>query len=195
LKKIVSISLLFIYLLSLAGNTLFIEFLVIQNQEEQVTKIDNGNFERAHLIEIKIPLRLPYYSSSIKYERYYGEVTIQGHNYNYVQRKVLNDTVYLLCLPDFDKNTLEAAKLQLNAGLDDEINNSKKGTEPVGKKHASANEFDQFLFTINIVASIPGSKAVANILDEELMNAYTQPPLKPPSLNNNYYKIQKMKSC
>lgn len=189
MKKLVTISLLFIYLLSLVGNSLFIEYLIVKNQYEQVTKIDNGTFENIQLVEIKIPLRLPYYSSSVKYERFYGQVNIKGHHYNYVQRKVLNDTVYLLCLPDYNRNSLEAGKMQMTAGLDNELPYSKKGSEPSGKKYSYYNEYDQFLFTLKMRECISNSKSVANYFDEELMNAYMQPPIKPPSINNKNTKV------
>ena len=145
MKKTVAILFLSIHLFGLTGKFLFVEYFIHQNDVSIVNQIDIGNYNVAQLIEIKIPLNLPYYSSSLKYERYYGDIDFDGKYYNYVMRKVLNDTVYLLCLPNQSKAELNKAKLECASNVAD-INNTsplKKGNLPAVKKNILTTEYFQ----------------------------------------------------
>lgn len=70
-------------------------------------QVDKNNYNESDLVLIKTKLNLPYYTSSVQYERAYGSVQLHGINYQYVKRRVFKDTLELLCLPN---NTI--AKLQ-----------------------------------------------------------------------------------
>ncbi len=177
-----------IYLVNLVGSSLYMDYLIKKNVRATVQKIDEGKYESGQLVEMKIPLKLPYYSSSLKYERYYGEVEIKGHNYNYVQRKVLNDTIYLLCLPDYAKNKLQKVKSEIGAGVDNNNTGSKKGTDPGNKKQAPQNDYDQYYYSITVAANLAGYREDEEHADEKLATAYALPPIKPPAYDNNYYK-------
>ena len=89
--------------------------------------IEEGNYNQQNLIEIKIPLNMPYFSDK-DYEAAYGETEIDGTHYQYVKRKVSNNTLYLLCLPNNDKTNLITAKNNI------EKNNSESTTNKPDKK-------------------------------------------------------------
>ncbi len=72
--------------------------------------LDKQAFCNAGLFEIKIPLNLPYFNNSQSFERYDGSIEVRGLHYNYVERKVLNDTLILHCLPNAAQNKLVAAQ-------------------------------------------------------------------------------------
>ncbi|RYY69196.1 MAG: hypothetical protein EOO13_10210 [Chitinophagaceae bacterium] len=176
-----------IYLVNLAGSSLYMDYLIKKNVHATVQKIDEGKYEPGQLVEVKIPLKLPYYSSSLQYERYYGEVEIKGHNYNYVQRKVLNDTIYLLCLPDYAKNKLQKVKREMEAGIESNGTGSKKGTEPVSKKQGPQNEYDPYYYSITVAGRPAVYEDDAEDPDEKLVTVYALPLIKPPAVNSNYY--------
>jgi len=73
-------------------------------------KLDAGKYDVSQLVEVKIPLNLPYYTDWSDYQTYYGEVELNGENYQYVKRKVVGDTLYLLCIPHVEKNNIQLAK-------------------------------------------------------------------------------------
>src|SRR5688500_17653390 len=73
-------------------------------------KLDAGEYDENSLIEVKIPVRLPYLASWNVYENFYGETEWNGEYYQYVKRKLSNDTLYLLCIPHNEKNRIQAAK-------------------------------------------------------------------------------------
>jgi len=86
-------------------------------------KIEAGEFSEDQLIEIKIPIKVPYYSST-KYENYYGETKFNGEHYRYVKRKINGDTLYLLCLPHTEKDNIVAAKKDFINSVNDIQNNN-----------------------------------------------------------------------
>jgi len=73
-------------------------------------KLDRQQYNDKELISIKTPLHLPYYTSSTEYERAYGSVMVNGVTYEYVKRRVHQDTLELLCLPDKGKMELQTAE-------------------------------------------------------------------------------------
>jgi hypothetical protein len=101
---------------------------------------------------------------------------------------VLNDTIYLLCLPDYVKNRLEKAKTDINSGSNDVqmSKDSKKGTEPFAKKAGTQSEYDEYYFSINLSARPVTMNAREIKADEALTVAFRKRAFKPPILNNDY---------
>jgi hypothetical protein len=72
-------------------------------------QLDNNNYKESDLIEIKIPFKLPYSTEWKDFERVNGEIEVDGKYYKYVKRKVIVDSLVLLCLPNHQKAKLESA--------------------------------------------------------------------------------------
>jgi hypothetical protein len=72
-------------------------------------QLDNNNYKEADLIEIKVPFKLPYSTEWKEFERIDGEIEVDGKFYKYVKRKVIVDSLVLLCLPNDQKAKLESA--------------------------------------------------------------------------------------
>jgi len=70
-------------------------------------KVDAAQYGDDELVSVKTKLNLPYYTSSSKFERAYGSINIDGKDYEYVKRRVHNDTLELLCLPNKTKTGLK----------------------------------------------------------------------------------------
>ncbi len=109
--------------------------------------IDLGQYTDDDLLEVKLPLNVPYYSSNISYERYYGDIELDGRFLNYVMRKVVNDTVYLLCMANREKSDLNASgsNFLLDVlGLDVAAKN-KNTAEHGQEKKSSGTDFDDLV--------------------------------------------------
>lgn len=72
-------------------------------------KIDARNYSNEQLREISIPLNMPYYSDK-EMEFVSGEFEINGLHYQYVKRKIENNTLHIWCLPNTERNNVVAAK-------------------------------------------------------------------------------------
>ena len=75
---------------------------VIQQKAEAAQYNDN------ELVSVKTKLNLPYYTSTNEFERVEGSINIDGKDYEYVKRRVHNDTLEVLCLPNNAKTGLKA---------------------------------------------------------------------------------------
>lgn len=82
-------------------------------------QLDNNDYNNEELISIKTVLNLPYYSSSPEFERTYGSVAIDGVVYEYVKKRVYNDTLELLCLPNKTKTRLHDIKNDITKATSD----------------------------------------------------------------------------
>ena len=76
------------------------------------TAIEKNNYSEDDLVEIKIPLNNPYISDH-SYEDAFGETTVKGKSYQYVKRKISENTLYLMCLPNEEKASLTTTKNNL----------------------------------------------------------------------------------
>ena len=90
-------------------------------------KISAGKYADEQLVEIRIPLNMPYYTDK-DYESVYGETDFNGEHYRYVKRKVSGNTLYLLCLPNKEKNDIAKVKNEFTKAVND-IPANKQGSQ------------------------------------------------------------------
>ena len=90
-------------------------------------KISSGEYSDDQLVEIRIPLNMPYYSDK-DYENVYGETDFNGEHYRYVKRKVSGNTLYLLCLPNKGKTSVVKAKNEFTKAVND-VPANKQGSQ------------------------------------------------------------------
>jgi hypothetical protein len=126
-KKIAAILLLSLMVFNLVGYRWL--FTAIENKAtanlEQ--KISSGKYSDEQLVEIRIPLNMPYYSDK-DYENVYGETDFNGEHYRYVKRKVSGNTLYLLCLPNKEKTSIAKVKNDFTKAVND-VPANKQGSQ------------------------------------------------------------------
>ena len=98
--------------------------------------LDKKSINESDLFEIKIPLHLPYQTSWSDYERFDGEVKLDGNIYKYVKRKLTNDTLHLMCIKNEKKMAYENAKSDFYKNTNDisSKNGNQKSSSPLFKK-------------------------------------------------------------
>ena len=110
MRKLAAILLLIVLLFNWVGYRLVSGFLEHLATIQLEAKLDKNDYREDQLIELKIPLHLPYQLNWREFERFDGEINVEGKHYKYVKRKVYNDSLVLLCLPNETKQNLEKAK-------------------------------------------------------------------------------------
>jgi hypothetical protein len=115
----VAIILLLIHIFNVGGYRFVFDKLEKDASVQLIDKLDNDEYSDDQLIEMKVPLPMPYQTNWSSFERYNGEIQIEGVHYNYVKRKVWNDTLILLCIPNHDKMQLNSAKEQFFSLVND----------------------------------------------------------------------------
>ena len=75
-------------------------------------RIDVNDYDESQLIEIRMPLQLPYQTTWEEFERCYGQIEIQGISYTYVKRKMVDGYVILKCIPNTTREVIESTEHQ-----------------------------------------------------------------------------------
>jgi hypothetical protein len=110
LKKIAAILFFSILLFDWVGYRLVIGLFEKEHSREMQVKLDQASYDESELVLVKTPYPLPYLVNSHDFERWDGEVKINGVLYKYVKRRFINDSIEFLCLPDYNSMKLQTAK-------------------------------------------------------------------------------------
>ncbi len=114
MKLFFAISLITVHIFNIGGYRLLFHFFSEKADKQMVKQLDMDFYEEKDLITIKVPLNLPYSSHNWQeFERFDGSIELEGIHYNYVKRKVYNDTLILLCTPNHIKQKLREVKDEL----------------------------------------------------------------------------------
>jgi hypothetical protein len=110
MKKIVAILLLGMLLFNWIGYRFVMDYFENRADIAFQEKLDDNQYSQKDLISIKVPAALPYGASSPKFERVNGEITVNGITYSYVKRRFYQDSLEVLCIPNFAKTGIKNAR-------------------------------------------------------------------------------------
>ncbi len=182
MRKGLAAILLTIHLFNLVGYCILFRYLSQQSSNELIRSIDKNDFIESELLEVKMKLNLPYLASMSEYERFDGNIEIAGKHNKYVKRKISNDTLYLLCLPDKVQDQLKDSESKFASGVNDfdAEDNQGKGV----RKTAIFNQFHTAVTDYNMVPPLAGHKKFNSFY--ATINPQYIPGLesKPPKVNS-----------
>ena len=110
MKKIASILLLGLLLFNCCGYRWVINIVQQQADTKLEAKLDRNEYDESQLIEIRVAVNMPYQTDWADFERYDGEIEVNGIHYKYVKRKVQDGQLVLKCIPNQTRQRLESAK-------------------------------------------------------------------------------------
>jgi hypothetical protein len=143
LKKLGAILFLGILLFNGFGYRLVSNYFDQKAAGQLVHLIEENNYDESYLVTIKTPINLPYYSNNPQFERVDGEIVIKGIVYQYVQRRIYNDSLELKVLPNQDRLHIKNAREDFYKLAQDLSNtNPDKKSVPLGKASAKFISFD-----------------------------------------------------
>lgn len=101
LRKLITISLLMVYLYDLGGYMGIRRLLVYHADHILRAQAAKGEFNQDDLVEIQVPLAdndAPVWND---YQNIKGQIQFENVAYNYLQVKVSGNTLYLRCIPHY----------------------------------------------------------------------------------------------
>ncbi|HSB93418.1 MAG TPA: hypothetical protein VLC28_09885 [Flavitalea sp.] len=110
MKKLASILLLTILLFNWVGYRLMTSILQQQADTELQSSVEQNRYNDDDLVEIRVPLNLPYQTDWKEFQSYDGNINVDGVEYRYVKRKVEKGELVLLCIPNHSKAHLATAR-------------------------------------------------------------------------------------
>jgi hypothetical protein len=109
-KRVAAILLLLLFLFNWFGYRLLSDYLQHRADTRLEAQLDHEQYNESSLIEIRVPLNMPYQVATGGFERYDGEIEYNGIHYKYVKRKIENGQLVVLCLPNETKMRLQSAR-------------------------------------------------------------------------------------
>lgn len=182
MRKFFTILLLTIHLFNLAGYSLLLHYFIDRSDVAMVQQLDRNEYADADLIELKVPMHLPYNADWKEYERYDGQIEIEGVHYNYVKRKVSSDTMYLLCIPNHDKTLLYNTKHDIAKEISDIPSGNKKSSEPASKKMGPVNEYDFSVASLLMELPLPVQTDFNGFATPHLYSSFVPGAAQPPEM-------------
>jgi hypothetical protein len=111
MKRFGSILLMGILFFNWYGYQWLSSYLENRADRQLEASLDADKYDESQLLSIKIPsTHLSYYNSSDRFERVDGQVEIGGVQYKYVKRRIFNDSLELLCIPNHSAMRLQNSK-------------------------------------------------------------------------------------
>lgn len=123
MRKIIAILLMLILLFNLCGYRMVIDSLQQKADTKLEAQLDNSEYDESQLVEIRVPMNMPYQERYTEFERHYGEIELDGKSYTYVKRKIEGDVLVLKCIANSSKEESKIIKNDLaransNADMD-----------------------------------------------------------------------------
>jgi len=141
-----------VYLFNLCGYSLLFNYFIHQSEQHFVQQLDLNNYHESELVEIIIPLHLPYMQSTQSFERIDGSIENNGVHYTYVKRKVQHDTMFIMCIANSQKTLLVKATSKYAGEVNDFATN-KDDKKSSAKKISSSNEYHNIVSQYNFSVS------------------------------------------
>ena len=146
--------------------------------------LDKGYYDESQLIELKVAVNLPYQTSWASYQRYDGEIEINGVKYKYVKRKLDNDTLYLKCIPNKKEMALQIAKDDFFKVTNDLTKNKNpKKADNANSVFKNLTVFDSSSFGAEINSLLTEDQQWLSFKSENLQCAIQLSPEQPPDYN------------
>jgi hypothetical protein len=100
LKKLATILLSIIFAFNLGGYLLLVDYLSFKERTKVQAIIENETYESNHLVELSVPVDLPYLFDWQEWEKHEGMVVINGVPHQFVERKLEAGRMHYRCLPN-----------------------------------------------------------------------------------------------
>ena len=146
-----------------------------------ITLLDENNYSKNELVQLKIGLNMPYLVKNNRYERCDGLIELNGMQYNYVNRMVKNYTLYLYCIPNKQKTELTNTR-NLFAKQNSDNPSGKTSEQSVLKRMNFFNEYNSDVLSFNLDTYQSSSNQNISFNNLTTLKGFTTKHLQPPDL-------------
>ncbi len=186
LKKLSAILFMGVMLFNGFGYRMVSNYFDQKASDRLIAIIDQNGFNESELMSIKTPINLPYYANNPKFERVDGEMLINGIVYQYVQRRVYNDSIEIRVLPNQDRLHIKNAREDFyKLAQDLEQTGVDKKSTPINKTTAKFISFDYFSQDVkwSLKPLVPLQITIGSNFSEGLLSICLPVQMPPPKFN------------
>jgi hypothetical protein len=181
LKKILAIFMLAVLVFNTGGYMLLYQYFIHESDQFANEQISKGYYKPEELVEIKIPIRMPYVQEQREYENISGQIQLKGNCYNYVALKMTRDTMYVKCIPNYTKTKL----VNDNVITAKEVSDSplaKKNHAPLVKKTGIDNEYNYSVVLFDLAVPAKALRVAFFYKAPKTLSTYLSSPGQPPDM-------------
>ncbi|HEY8397607.1 MAG TPA: hypothetical protein VIK80_06690 [Flavihumibacter sp.] len=185
MKKLAAISLMGILLFNVLGYRAVFSWLEQHTYHALYQQLDEQQYDESELITLKVPIdQLPYYTNSSTFEKVTGSISIGGHTYQYVERRIYNDSLEVRCIPNAKATQLTNARdlfFQLVNDLQHTNSNGKQS--PAKPMLALKNMVSDYTFFDEVIGIEPVARLVSSTFNLYLVKeggSFQNPQEQPP---------------
>lgn len=175
MKRLFAIIVLNIFLLNVLGYYGVLLGLKHASGTDLAERLNSDMYDLGGTVTFKVPLAIPYGTDSQNYERVDGEFEKDGEIYRLVKRRMVQDTLYIVCVKD-EKTS------RINSALEDFVQ-SFAGQEDDSQQNAPVQGFikDYVNTEINLL-SVAGweKEVVAASVPRYFFDSYLASIIHPP---------------
>lgn len=144
--------------------------------------VESNRFSDGELVEIRVPLNLPYQTDWKEFQAYEGSVRVDGVDYRYVKRKVEKGELVLLCLPNHSKTHLATARDQFFMLVNDLQHNGQQKSDgkPSTNVKNPVTEYYHDLHAVAIQAPAPLTFDLISRPADDCLPGITSSLIEPP---------------
>jgi hypothetical protein len=140
-KYIAAIIFLLVLLFNSGGYRLVLDYAEANQNTAFEMQLDEKQYDETALIEIRVPVSLPYQTDWKEFERVDGEVEFNGMHYKFVERKLEGGEMIYKCIPNEGKAQLVNARENFF-----KLVNDLQTQEPSSKKSTGNHSVKTFSF-------------------------------------------------
>jgi hypothetical protein len=106
LRRTFAIFFLVIYFFNWGGYMLLQSYMVARSDRRMNELISHNLYDPNKLVEVKVKQNLPGINEWADYKNVSGSIQLKNACYNYVKLKFTKDTLYVMCVPNYEKTKL-----------------------------------------------------------------------------------------
>lgn len=180
MKRTISILLLLVFAFNLGGYYLLFKALQVNAHSQLVQKLNNDEYSESQLIELRIPIHLPYPSffDNTEYKRVDGKIKHKGNIYKLVKQKLERDMLIVLVINDnVEKQLVDHFQEFEKATQDHPISNKNQSAQTIKQLQKEYHSSDfEFAEIKSVVCSSYGHPVDENTLITLQQDIPTPPP-------------------
>lgn len=151
-----------------------------------ISTIEKETYNTADLVTFKFSAKqLPYYTNSKNYEAANGEVDVNGVSMQYVKKRIVDDSIEYVCLPNKQKSSIKNARDDFFKLINDLQNTASKTSSKNNTKTYKAFSFEAVNFqtknniTTNIIFQ---EKNYTSLNNKATVNPFLLKLIQPPDV-------------
>jgi hypothetical protein len=172
---------LIVLIFNIGGYMLLFQYFIKHSDDYANEQISKGLYKPDELVEIKVPVNLPNINEQQDFEAIAGQVKLSDNDYNYVAIKMTRDTMFLMCIPNYEKTRLIGENIITAKNVSDSPL-AKKNHLPIAKKSGVDNTYNYPVPLFNLVLNTTTLQHPYTDLKQLIPTTHLSTPGQPPEL-------------